>query len=745
MSLEYAHSDGDPESMDYDSPLTELEDSGTEYSRETQSEDSGSEYGRETFKKPVKKRAKAVKVAVKKAVPAAKAKVSGSSRQKNTLSLIVTMPLDVLFEIFDLLQPSDLLHLSRTNKAFCEVLSSNNAASVWKTVRVNRGGIPDCMPGMSEVQWANLFFGGSQCHVCGVSKILRIDFGIRCRACTRCLKKNLVFESSFSSKFPGFNPLIMDLIPFANIGGWAHGHASGSKFFWSADVFQMAEQFGAYQKDAYMGKRGAKQALEVFMELRRKYVVSVINHAAVCNTWVNEDRKRHLNDIAELRSQNDKLIRVRLLDLGHNTQDVERLFLCRDIDIDKELTDARWKRLLPNIERKLSEVKEERRLEEQMKASSARRGHLMLIYIACVRQFRATQWASMPIYKEFFKFPDVAEFIDSLPSDGQDSEACRIMMDRLRVPELCAEYVYQKKLALAQLLASSSDISQDTLTLASQGTDTRDTLQLATSIFQCTRSGALPLITWDKVQYHKCDFHNITPNYGWSNSLAVCTFEISDPGVVAACSLLSLVGLDPEITTAGTMDQLPCLFFCSGCPPMSENGGSYRMAMDWRRSVFHYVEQRDALHSEPRWELLSAAQLEAVQSLRALECPGPYGRICCCNKCDAHFGNAVTKAAVIDHLRSHGITSPKEGVDFIYAEGLVKRPPPGTKTFVIPQVLGKPTGPGKIPPNRGKQDYCCQHCPRSSRTFVLGGVRHHLRDKHKIVSPSLGVDYHKIK
>jgi hypothetical protein len=29
---------------------------------------------------------------------------------------------------------------------------------------------------------------------------------------------SLVFESSFSSKFPGFNPLIMDLIPFTNSG-----------------------------------------------------------------------------------------------------------------------------------------------------------------------------------------------------------------------------------------------------------------------------------------------------------------------------------------------------------------------------------------------------------------------------------------------------------------------------------------------------------------------------------------------
>jgi hypothetical protein len=115
-SLEYAQSDGDPESMDYDSPLTELEDSsGSEYSSEPPSEDSGSEYGAETsskfssfslyealticflLEKPAKKRAKAVKVAARTTAPVARAK--GSGKGKKSLSLIVTVPLDILFEV----------------------------------------------------------------------------------------------------------------------------------------------------------------------------------------------------------------------------------------------------------------------------------------------------------------------------------------------------------------------------------------------------------------------------------------------------------------------------------------------------------------------------------------------------------------------------------------------------------------------------------------------------------------------
>jgi hypothetical protein len=72
-------------------------------------------------------------------------------------------------QIFSLLEPVDLLYLFRTNKAFHNVLSANNA--VWKAARANRGGVPDCISGMSEAEWANLLFGhdDSHCQVCLVS------------------------------------------------------------------------------------------------------------------------------------------------------------------------------------------------------------------------------------------------------------------------------------------------------------------------------------------------------------------------------------------------------------------------------------------------------------------------------------------------------------------------------------------------------------------------------------------------
>ncbi|KAG1888676.1 hypothetical protein F4604DRAFT_2024303 [Suillus subluteus] len=669
---------------DYDSPLTDLEDStdGSEYSslEETFSESSGSEYGGETHKKqPAKKRARAAKALDTGMALATK----GSGRRKKTLSLIVTMPIDILLEIFGLLEPVDLLYLLRTSKAFRKVLLSNSAVSVWKAARVNRGGVPDCMPGMSEVTWANLLFGGSQCYVCGTKGIMRIDFGIRRRVCTSCLKKNLVYKPNFSSKFPDLDPIIMDLIPFTNTGGWAHGHASGSKFFWSDDVLKMAAQLGMCQKDVHMFKPGAKKRLEDFKQSRKRYVDSVVDHAAVCNAWVDGDRKHHLLAVDELRSQNKELIKARLVQLGHDANDVTRMFRHREYAMDKGLSDARWKRLLPRIERNLSELKEKWRLEEQENASFYRKMHLLEMYGNYVGQLRTL----VPPSKSFLKLYDVAGIYQ--------------------------QYIHQTKLALTQLLRPSTGVSQDTLAPQNQGIDAPDEtlLQLATSIFQCVPSRPFPLITWDKVQYHECS----SRHYAGSMATAACTFSISQSGITAARSLISLVGLDAKITTATTMDQLLCHFFCSNCPPKLENGGSYRMAMDWRRSVIHCVEES---HAEPRWELLSAAQLKVVYGPYPLEYPRATDLVWCCSKCDRHHEKPVNKATIIDHLRWHGIAAPIQGVDFSYDTAPVRLPPLGTKFFLTPPQ----------PPKKQTKDYRCKRC-NGSRSFMLDGVRQHIKSK----------------
>ncbi|KAG2342472.1 hypothetical protein BDR05DRAFT_964078 [Suillus weaverae] len=741
------HYDSDSDLTDLDTDSLEDTTSSSQCSEhsnlsEASSEDDAGGYGGETRipdKQPATKRARADKGTDTGTAPATK----GSGRKKKTPSLIVTVPIDVLLEIFGLLEPVDLLQLFRVNKAFRKVLSSNNAVSVWKAARVNRGGVPDCIPGMSEVEWANLLFGGSQCQECGKKGIWRIDFGIRRRLCPSCFNENLVCDSAFPYEFSGYDPIIMDLIPSSNIGGDYHDHITSCKFFWSDDVLKMAEELKVYLKP------GAEQALEDFKQSRKKYVDSDIGHITVCNAWADEDSSRQFSRAREFRSQNIELFQARLVDLGHDAEDVKRMFDRHHYGVlDQELTDARWKRLIPKVERKLAELQEGWRLENQRNVSSDRESKLLAMYQKYVRPLPQ---AIIPPPETFLKLCDVAEFIKSPPTGDEESDIQPCYAFAERIPEFCAEHKHKRKLELTRLLALSTDVGQDTTTLQSQGIDAPDDMlmQLATSVFQCTQPRSFPLITWYKAQYHGPSSHNpgMSRNYARSASTPSCTFSISQRGVAAARSFLSLVGLEFQTTTATTMDDLQCRFFCSNCPSKPENGGSYRMAMNWRQGIFHYVEYEGPSHKEPRWEFLSAEQLQVIKGWRTPEYPGATQRVWRCNKCELYHGNSTTKGTVIDHMQLHGITTPTEGIDFSYDQGVMEKPPPATKFFVTPQT--KPpaksgtTQKSKPSTKTGstKLGYRCQHCNGLNRTFILEGVKQHIKVKHNISSPSEGPDF----
>ncbi|KAG1904264.1 uncharacterized protein F5891DRAFT_1013676 [Suillus fuscotomentosus] len=666
--------------------------------------------------------------------------VKRSGRGKKSLSLIVTVPIDILLEICSFLEPVDLLHLFHAHKAFHKVLSSNHAVSVWKAARVNRGGVPDCMPGMSEAEWADLLFGGSDCYECGKKRVWDIDFGIRRRVCQPCLNENLVCKSAFPFAFPEYDLIILDLIPFSSIGAEDHDHDYivdlGCKLFWSDDIDKMAEELEVYLKP------GAEQALEDFKQSRKKYVDSDSNHIAVCDASVANDCTQQSLCVDELRSQNTKLFQARLVYLGHDAEDVERMFDNHHYGVlDKEFTDARWKRLIPKVECKLAQLQEEWRLERQRKVSSIRESELLTMYQKYVWPLPQ---GITPSSEDFLELCDVAEFIKSPPTADTGSDAFAE-----KIPDFCADYMHKKKLELTRLLALSTDAVQDTTTPQSQGIDAPDDmlLQLATSVFQCTYPQSFPLITWDKVQHHGRSSHSQRPRSSYAMmSTSPCTFSVSQRGVAAARSLLSLVGLDAQTTTATTMDDLQCRFFCSNCSPKPENGGSYRMAMNWRQGVFHYVEDQSPSHEEPRWELLSTAQLHVIQSSPAPEYPTAARQVWRCNKYNVYHRDSTTKAKVIKHMRSHGITTPTEGIDFSYDQGVIEKPPPATKFFITPQIKkpSKPSTTQKSKPST-KSVYRCQHCNGLDRTFLLEGVKQHIKVKHDIKSPHEGPDFYKVK
>lgn len=157
-------------------------------------------------------------------------------------------------------------------------------------------------------------------------------------------------------------------------------------------------------------------------------------HITVCTIWADEYGDRQLSHTVKLRSQNKKLFQARLVNLGHGAKDVERMFDRRHYGVlDRELTDARWERLIPKVEHKLAELQEEWRLEDQRNASSSRRSELFAMYQKYVRQLPQ---AFIPHPKIFLELRDVAEFINSPPTEDKENnvQPCRAFAEKkLRV------------------------------------------------------------------------------------------------------------------------------------------------------------------------------------------------------------------------------------------------------------------------------------------------------------------------
>ena len=70
----------------------------------------------------------------------------------------------IIVQIFSHLLPSDLLSVSRVNRAFRAVLLSRNSSFLWNAC-LRLCGAPPSPSDMSPPAWTHLLFGGAYCYV----------------------------------------------------------------------------------------------------------------------------------------------------------------------------------------------------------------------------------------------------------------------------------------------------------------------------------------------------------------------------------------------------------------------------------------------------------------------------------------------------------------------------------------------------------------------------------------------------
>ncbi|KAL1673262.1 hypothetical protein EV122DRAFT_181775, partial [Schizophyllum commune] len=69
------------------------------------------------------------------------------------------LPMDMVYEIFSHLHPSDLFNLKRTSSAFRDALATRRATSVWQACLANVPDLPPVPPEYDCLEYAARVFG----------------------------------------------------------------------------------------------------------------------------------------------------------------------------------------------------------------------------------------------------------------------------------------------------------------------------------------------------------------------------------------------------------------------------------------------------------------------------------------------------------------------------------------------------------------------------------------------------------
>jgi hypothetical protein len=113
------------------------------------------------------------------------------------------------------------------------------------------------------------------------------------------------------------------------VGGWAHGHASNSRFYWKPDLYEIGEKLAELEADVDAGKPGAQKVLKSFRAERILLVDSIIQvgfHSVIRSSWNNAS----IRAVPNLRSGSRRRQRPKLtMYMKEEAKDAKRRYQLR--------------------------------------------------------------------------------------------------------------------------------------------------------------------------------------------------------------------------------------------------------------------------------------------------------------------------------------------------------------------------------------------------------------------------------
>ncbi|KAG8790870.1 hypothetical protein FRC12_010794 [Ceratobasidium sp. 428] len=275
---------------------------------------------------------------------------------------LMNMPLDIFTEIAYLLNPGDLVSLSRSNKYFRNLLLQRSAVQIWRRAESNMPGLPPCPPGISEPQYAALMFSKT-CTLCGASTAVRPDPNLRARLCASCRDTELIQLNKQYHRATDLVSYTTDVRPKKK-----NSQTRASKH----TVFSLRhEVVELYRKQKEFYDAGDKEGLAQWEDDQQRLASARIQHALDIALYLIDVDYSREGELDSMRQQRKERIEERLKALGWTEGDMNfRGDVGKPwralVEAPKPLTDRIWSNLRPKLTLMLEENRE-RNLEYDRK------------------------------------------------------------------------------------------------------------------------------------------------------------------------------------------------------------------------------------------------------------------------------------------------------------------------------------------------------------------------------------------
>ncbi|KAF8188326.1 hypothetical protein BJ912DRAFT_398455 [Pholiota molesta] len=587
------------------------------------------------------------------------------NRIRGMLKNVKEMPVDILFEIFSLLNPIDLVNLTRTSKDLRAMLMSRSSISVWKSARANFvPAMPECPDDLSEPQYAELAFGKG-CHYCQRNLgTIHTAWTARRRICNKCIDTHCCHLRDISRSEP-----LYQYLPTMKIT------RKSTKRYAEVITYYFPE-FAKLWRGTYHTITDSKER-ESWKSTKAKERTAIDNHAQLCTNWLNalhEYQQSIINQFIR-KQQNEVAERVAYLGWSDDVAKLdsyEKEFqdLTEVVKIcQKVFTDHTLSSLDDKINQYMGSIRQKRLKRERATFLGDRLPILQKVLNDHLLSFPVSARYWYPMASELYlREPQIQEIVNDASSTLESlKEQLALTIPKI-YPDAISKLIQRIDDQLLELIARQ---------MPEQVMDRETVFSLATTVFECAECKYVKRI----LRHSEAVLHSCTRNFNFPEAyedhehLARCLKEkyrshrsggltLSKTALELVPILLKLCGLDPGTTTGQMMDDLNPIFECIPCGSRDEG----RPTMTWLGAVVHFNSKKHDFGIEEGMKLErlnedeeDMARKRIIEIQERAQASKDYNNpLIQCAHC-FKTGSSESRESMKRHVKSeHGIEKPKE-------------------------------------------------------------------------------------